>query len=303
MHKFLFLVLIAYRLGAMESEELAPEFRVPPIVMQMARYGVRQFELDQVPLIYKVEETIWPDVLAETTSKHLIEQRLDLFSLDVHIEKETGSARPAERFDVLIAKIFSGACVPQDSIVLFPDFFKQSYGRKKATILHELWHIKQCTQRPYYRTPIPLDPLTYPHGIEQEADMCAARATNCHLCTEEFARMCPCESEEYANEIEILAIAHKMPEEQLCSYHRLLLNNPLYRTLQNQRLSNVASLACCCFGLAGTVKGRSKLEKILYFMLGLTGGLGIDAIFGSDSLKNFIEHGVEEKIARGELEP
>ncbi len=288
MHKLLLVVLLTggHLVGMAQAQEIMP---VPPIVYLFAQQGAQRLGLTKLPLLY-VTTINFPGTYAAT----------------IYQNQAINSERTQSIIDAVKKQYGEETVQSNHMIIFFRQFFSESYEVRKAVVFHELVHILQFNA--ITREPETIHPLIYQRGIEQEADLEAANVLSCRVCVEglELLEIPTCLNflpSDYATKKEILLVAQKISQDQLCPYHQLLMNKTLYRILQNQTLSNVASLACCCLGLAGTVKGQGKLEKMLYLTSGLTAGISIDAIFSNGLLKNWLGRDIEEQIACGELEP
>jgi hypothetical protein len=311
---------------------------------KIARYGINIFGLRSTPLLCAVQKNS-KEKLAATILKQNIEplrkeyqqlQELNTKLQELHAKllnsKKHLSDQDFQRINAelqllmasipenkaeldILEKLYRHSDEQQDTILLFPKIFQKSYGIKKAVILHELWHIKQQGKT--------LNPTAFPRGNEQEADMRAAYATNCLMCTKNFAQIHTIATK-YATLAEILTVADSMPKNRICPYHKIILS----KTRKSDRLPRLfgSSLAGSLVGTVGQL-GTSGLAKIAHYLnissaienssnfakiIGATTGIATGLYtfvksVPSDELRIFTEakHGqsVEEQIARGEIEP
>ena len=290
------------------SEQLPPpEFRAPPLVMQFARYGARMFNLEQLPMICDVSKAKGGRALEYKLKAYAASINKDNVARILKELQNTKLADPSGFINspicTLMERMLATGRKPQDIVMLFSLFFPSSYGCRKIITLHELWHTKQRDRKP-------VDSVAYQEA-EQEADMQAVHAANCQICAKDYATrmrhscfLSFLTSGGYAIRCEILSAANKMPKNHVCSYHELLMKRPLYRMVHNRMFRSTISLTCCGLGLAGAVKSHSIPAKIAYAISGFTVGLATSNIlFFGNLLENWLGQDIEEKIARGELEP
>ncbi len=278
----------------------SPMFRVPKLITQIARYGARVFGLKQMPLICQADTTLAP---AAMFSQNEVKQVL-----------LTPSTKDINK--LLIRGIYGSSRLPQDTILLHPNFFDEFYGGKKSILLHELWHVKQYQE--YCNIgknlgDITLNPAVYPKGCEYEADIETAHATRCCVCIEDFAQLRGfSNSKKYATQAEIHEVAKSMPEHQVCPYHNIIMN----KLRKSSRLSHFVD--SCVIGSvigAGSYLGVNSVgcgrnvAGIASAMAGIAAGLNAftKPLLTNDYTRIKFEkkHGqaVEKCIARGELEP
>lgn len=254
-------------------------FRVPPFITRIAQYGARIFKLNELPIICQIKVPSG-GTLAVTVPQFAIKDVLG-----------NNSAKNSHE-ELLIKQVYASIKKPQDTIILFPLFFHrsnffnlsnpfapeisaQSYSTKKITLLHELWHVKQfqqqCSAGRKFSVgdDITIDQKAYPRGPEHEADMQAAHAANCRICTKNFGRNIASvsDSKKYATQAEFFKIANSIPQHQMCPYHTMMMSKLKKSDLLTHFVGSY---------IAGKFRKRIK-EKY---------GLSI-----------------EEQIVRGEIEP
>ncbi len=264
---------------------LPPEFQVSPLIMQIVRYGARNYGFKQLSAMRMLTPELIclvdKNVLAITINKKNIAEEL------IHIAQSLATLEQFNRVDLIqmlkeayqlsdsdysvvkiLAKLYSTNKDIQDTILISPKLLTWPYGVVKIALLHELWHLMQ----PGIKA---CNPEAYPRGVEQEADMQAAKASNCRICVEEFAETKADRNSMDATRGEVLDVAHKMPKGHLCPYHQILKNKTLFRLMSYRRKHDTLR----------SLSGLTGLELLL------------------NSLTNWLGRDVEEKIIRGEIEP
>jgi|GEM_PF-5524457 len=122
----LILIVIASNLNAMVSEPDLhdpscvehSEFQPLPIVTALAHYGAHEFDIDPLPNIYKINESIGFSTTALTLSP------LGVSDVLCHAKSEE------QKLSTILHKIYDGApdICSTCTILLFPTFFMFSYG-------------------------------------------------------------------------------------------------------------------------------------------------------------------------------
>jgi len=308
---------------------LAPEFQVPPIVMRMARSAARSYGVKQLPLMamfefgvlgvcknlfdtllyaYKKVSLVAPECFCggRAISKKYAEGSLNAPELQDWFKKIVIRDPVNVLLHEIIRRIYHNSHFDvQDTILLYPSFFIQNYGTRRAVIAHELWHIVQFGSG---RRPLNIE---YCRGDEHEADIQAARSLNCRKCIEEYSitrapQYLPHSetADEYAFSEEVCAIADEIPDDQLCPYHSRA--NICYQALHQLQLHPFVSGAVAVkledwFDEKASQAPTENVKKICQLLRTATSMPGfLVTWFCSARIQNWLGQDIEDEIACGE---